>query len=381
MMRANEYGINMAALLAAGVFGAPSDLLNDLEGLDLDSIQFVVDNVNPFEELPAGLLGAALFPAEQVDDLNFIYLKGAGNGAVMMAGVNHHMGEAPLAPRRGADQVAGQIPAIKLKRMKDALELIKLQNARGEVRNALIQKIYDDITANRKGVIARKEWLRMQALATGVASITGEGNVIATVDYQVPAGHKATLAGTDLWSDTVNSDPLADLEAWQNIMVADQGVRMTRIVSGSGPRNAFRAHPKVREAVFGVNKERRLTLAEVNAFLAEQDLPVFLDPYDLLVHQLQADGTMGAALRLFPNDRITLIPGPEFGQLGRTLEAPTATESLRGVAEGRVAVDGERIATHVYVATQDPKNLVSLAEASAFPSFENADYVFQAKVL
>ena len=370
------------ALRPAGSFAEPSgDLLTSIQGLSSDDIDYVVQNTNPYEQIaPAGLLGDVLFPERRTQELQFGYLKGAGGGAVM-AHVTSHTGEAPLVGRKGLETVRGEIPAIKQKRLQDTQTLIRLQSSDPLVRSQYVQEVYDDVTGVRLGVAARKEKLRMDALSIGTASQINDEGLVFTVDYGVPAGHQATLAGGDLWSDAVNSDPLADFEAWQNTMVADKGRMMSRALTSRNVVNALRAHPSIRKAIYGVNYDRRITPEELNAFLVSQDLPTLVT-YDLIVQVKNADGTF-TALRLWPSDRITLIPDPSVGSLGRTLVAPTAEEGLAGsgLVDGVISVDGDRTAVHVYVASQDPKGIVTLGVASAFPSFELADFIFQAKVL
>lgn len=371
----------MDALTSGGRFAEPSgDLLTSIQGLSSDDIEYVVQNTNPYEQIaPNGLLGGVLFPDRRTQELTFGYLKGAGGGAVM-AHIGAHTGEAPIVGRKGLETVRGEIPAIKQKRTQDAQTLIRLQSADELVRSAAVQEIYDDVTGVRLGVVARLEKLRMDALATGIASAITDENLVFTVDYGVPAGHQATLAGTDLWTDPA-STPLEDIEGWQNTLVADNGRRASRAVTSSAVINALRSHASIRKAIYGVNYDRRITTAELNAFLAEQDLPTLI-AYDLMVQVKNANGTF-SSLRMWPNNRITLIPGVEAGPLGRTLRAPTAEEGLAGsgVADGVITIDGDRTAVHVYTATQDPKGIVTLGVGSQFASFEGADHVFQAQVL
>lgn len=364
-------------LVGAGRF-ADADVLEDI--LELEDVQYYVDNTNPLEQLTGerGLLGDALFPDQRTEELTFNYLKG-GSGGVVTAHIVHHNSEAPLISRKGVERVSGEIPAIKVKRHKDAQTLILLQGSTDAARDRAIDDIFDDVSAVRDGTTARTEKLRMDALAYGVATHQSEEGLRFSVDFQVPNGHKETLAGSDLWSH-VDSDPLGDLEGAVNTMVADQGIRPERIATGSGPRNAFLAHASVRKAIYGVNYDRRLRVDEVNEFLAQQDLPQFLAPYDITVQQEALDGTR-TSMRLFPNDRITLLPPASRGPLGATFRAPTAEEATQSLADGVIVIDGKRIAVHVYLATQDPKGVVTLGVASAFPSFDAADDVYLMKVL
>jgi hypothetical protein len=380
MRHYTHVGVSAAALVLAGRFAEPGgDLLTGIEGLTREDVQFVVDTVNPYERLaPGGLLGDFLFPGERTDALEFSYLRGAGRGAVM-AHVAAQAGEAPIAGRPGVSRISGQIPAIKQKRTQGPETLIRLQSLDGTVRGRIVGTIYDDVTAGRLGVYARLEKLRMDALFTGIASSENEEGIVFSVNYGVPSGHQETLSGTDLWSDPA-SKPIENLREWQNLMIADTGQRMETVYAPAQVLQALAANPSVRKALFGTNSERMATMADVNALLSQQDLPQFAPSYDLIVQREKNDGSR-EAVRLVPSDRIVLTPGRGFGALGRTFQAPTAEEATQQVASGTIAIDPNRVATHVYVATQDPKNLVTLATASSFPSFEAAEYVFQAKVL
>ncbi len=64
------------------------------------------------------------------------------------------------------------------------------------------------------------EWMRWQAFR-GTLTITYPTGSTLVIDYGFPAGHAPTAA--TLWTDTVNSDPVADLEAWQTKIADDSG--------------------------------------------------------------------------------------------------------------------------------------------------------------
>ncbi len=94
----------------------------------------------------------------------------------------------------------------------------------------------------------REEWMAAQALNAGavVMKIKGEtADKTVTVDFQMAATHKITLAGQALWSDTANSNPLVDLSAWGRLCRQDSGLSPTVAVFGADAAQAFLAHPKV----------------------------------------------------------------------------------------------------------------------------------------
>ena len=378
-MRYNRHGFALPAMLAGALAvpkaGQSIDVLDSIEGFSLADFTEYVRNVNPFESTDA-LLGDVLFPVERVEELTVRSLIGA-NGAAVMADVTSHLGEAPIVGRRIVGSVEVPIPAIKQKRLLDAATLIKLQTQRGAVLDAAINEIFDDATAVRRGVRSTGEYLRMQVLAYGIATLDWVG-AQGAIDYRVPAGHKEILAGTDLWSDPANSDPVGDLRRWVNIVVGDTGERPLVAVTSSTVTKAVVSNQNIRGAMDGVNVDGMATLAEVNAFLQAQQLPTFVQ-YDRMARRLAADGTE-TNVRFYPENRVTLIPG--LGRIGRLLAAPTPQEGLpAGTAPGRLAIDGDRIAVHTYLSSMDPVGLMTLGIASHFPSFEFADRTFHAQVI
>lgn len=64
------------------------------------------------------------------------------------------------------------------------------------------------------------EWMRWQAFR-GSLTITYPTGSTLVIDYGFPAGHTPTPS--TLWTDTTDSDPVADLEAWQTKIADDSG--------------------------------------------------------------------------------------------------------------------------------------------------------------
>jgi hypothetical protein len=64
------------------------------------------------------------------------------------------------------------------------------------------------------------EWMRWQSFQGSLLVTYPSGDKLQ-IDYGLPAGHVVT-AGT-LWSDTTNSDPIADLQSWSGTIANDSG--------------------------------------------------------------------------------------------------------------------------------------------------------------
>lgn len=83
-----------------------------------------------------------------------------------------------------------------------------------------------------------------EALESGTVTID-ENGATRTIDFDMPSSHKIVLSGTDLWTDTTNSDPIADIMAWQVMIAKDSGLQLDALVFGIDVVAAFIAHPKV----------------------------------------------------------------------------------------------------------------------------------------
>lgn len=109
----------------------------------------------------------------------------------------------------------------------------------------------------------REEWMAAQALNAGaiVMKIKAEtADKSVTVDFGMDATHKVTLSGTDLWSDTTNSDPIADLTTWGQLCRKDSGISPNTVVMGTDACTAFMNHPKVQKAL----DMRAVDMGEIN---------------------------------------------------------------------------------------------------------------------
>lgn len=83
---------------------------------------------------------------------------------------------------------------------------------------------------------------------TEAVMLDRERNVAATVfdPATYPVGNKATLSGTDQWSDYANSDPVsAMLSAWDGMLV-----RPNTLVIGQAVWTVLRQHPKIVASIF-----------------------------------------------------------------------------------------------------------------------------------
>jgi hypothetical protein len=93
--------------------------------------------------------------------------------------------------------------------------------------------------------------LRWDAFS-GSTVITYPTGSSVEVDYGIPGSHKPT-AGT-LWSDTTNSDPIADLKAWQKLSAVEIGHYGTRIHMSSDTWDYILENEKLAEYLTGSDR-------------------------------------------------------------------------------------------------------------------------------
>lgn len=117
------------------------------------------------------------------------------------------------------------------------------------------------------------------ALTTGTITIDEDG-ATRTIDFDMPASHKIVLSGVDLWSDTANSDPIADIKTWKKLASDDSGVTCDAMVFGSDVIDAFVAHPKVQNYM----NLRRLNLGEVTMTTLENGLVKIAEVHGVTIY-------------------------------------------------------------------------------------------------
>ncbi len=111
-------------------------------------------------------------------------------------------------------------------------------------------------------MIARSEEIMCRdALINGKIVISGDD-----VQKELDFGGVATkvLSGTDLWSDTANSNPLEDLENWKIERQQLSGINPNIVIMDPDAAMAFKYHPKIlslldiKKAEFGAINPREL---------------------------------------------------------------------------------------------------------------------------
>lgn len=164
------------------------------------------------------------------------------------------------------------------------------------------------------------------------------------------------------------------MDAFVDRIVKDTGFTPTRALTSKTNLNRILRDHRIRAAIYGVNSDRVLTRAELNAFLAQQSLPQ-IAIYDKQYRQQDAKGKYSSA-RFLPESAFIMMPD---GKLGDTFYGLTAEElELRKNPDVDVSAVGNIVV--VQYDTVDPVGRWIKAVATAMPSFPYADQVFIATI-
>lgn len=170
----------------------------------------------------------------------------------------------------------------------------------GTNKAAQVRAAYNDAERLVGTMRNRQELAWGDALTDGKVTIN-EGGYSGEADYGVPA-NQITAAST-VWSTHATATPLADLDAQQEVRIANGYGRASQMLMSRVVVGHLRRCTEVINAVHGAAAERpSVTLTELNNLLASEDLPTVMPTYDT---SLNVEGTN---TRVLAQDRVVLLP-------------------------------------------------------------------------
>lgn len=174
--------------------------------------------------------------------------------------------EMPVTERREA-----LIEMAQLEEMHriNSEQWLRLNSSDEFIRNAEGLDVVSRGQILRRRLERLSEWMRWQAFVNGSVTITyPRTNSQIFIDYGFLPGHMPTVA--TLWSDTVNSDPVADLEGLQLGMANDSGFLGTNIHLTSKTAKLILNNSKLKSYFnVPVGVPFRSTLEQVSQLMAE----------------------------------------------------------------------------------------------------------------
>lgn len=210
--------------------------------------------------------------------------------------------EMPVTERREA-----LIEMVQLEEMHriNSEQWIRLNSTDENIRNSEGLEVVDRGRILRQRLERLTEWMRWQSFVNGSLTVTfPRTNSQLFIDYGFLPGHRPTTAVA--WTDPVNSDPVADLEAWQQQVADDSGYLGTLIHLTSPTAKLILQNVKLK-GYFNVPSGQpfRATLDQVASLLA--------DGTQFVVHDAGfrpmmsgADRTEASHTRYLPNGKVLL---------------------------------------------------------------------------
>jgi len=319
------------------------------------------------------------FPLKYTTQLTWESLSGS-SGNPVMADVIEYNASAPLKTRRVVTKTSGDIPKIAIKRQMDEKDMndynILKALANNTDRAALLDIVFNDIDFCYSGVMARTEYLALQALSYGAIALTTSNNngiiTEANCDFGIPSANK-TAVGT-VWSTAASATPIADLEAVQDT-AEDAGYNFSYILMDKATFRYMAATTEVRDkfAVFQrITSSRKSdpSLADLNAMLQAHLLPQII-LVDSTVRFESADHAL-TSVAPWKTGYVTLVPDLNVGNV---LHGPIAEETAESVSKKAIMVKRD----HVLISKGselEPFGEFTKGQANAFPRFNDVNGIY-----
>lgn len=263
---------------------------------------------------------------------------------------------------------------------EDAQEIDRIRDENDPYLQGALQSIYDDTNTLVQGAEVVPERMRMSLLATveGHPTIGIESDGVKyEYDYD-PTGeyaskHYTKLLSTSMWSDTVNSKPLTDLNNARKAL-AKKGKIATYVLMNSNTFQYLLENAQIKNAILAQNLTANIELTDDNVISvvrARTKLTIVL--YD----KMYADEE-GTEHYFYPDNKVTLLPSGVLGStwFGTTPEERTASQ----VADVDVSMYGMGIAVATKTEYGPPAITSVTASEITLPSYEGMDSTFVIEV-
>jgi hypothetical protein len=317
-------------------------------------------------------LGEEIFPNEQKLGLDLKWIKGSAGIPVVLSPSAFGVKAMPR-DRIGFDKLSAEMPFFK-ESMYINEELRQELNKVMETGNqayidAVIKRVFADNVTLIEAAAAQRERLRMQALTTGVISITANGQKLY-YDYGVTDDQKPTAAVS--WA-TATTDIIADIRTWQDTIEDATGVRPNRAVCSRKTWGYLLNNTNIKKSIYVLSAgEATVSDARLKQYLMDEL------GLSVVVYTKRYKNEAGTATAYVPDDTFILFPE---GALGKTWFGTTPEQSdlMSGSAANVSIVDtGVAVTT---IKETDPVTVDTKVSMICLPSFEEADKIIIAGVI
>lgn len=308
------------------------------------------------------MLGESLFPEKKIQDIELDMILGSG-GLPVSANVHAFDTKTQMASREAIEKGAASLALIKRQIQIKEKEIIKILNPRGDAELAFVlSQLYNDAEKMVESVKVRVEAMRMELVSSGLIAIN-ENGVKVTLDYKVPADNKKPFS----WTDLTTAKPLDDLTTLADAVETTSGSRPVRALTSRKIARAICNANSVRSALYGVNSDKIVTLAQLNELLVQSELPQIVT-YE---GKYKTEGAKSFTTnRYYPENKISMFGA---NTLGETIYGLTA-EEVKLIGDGKM--DVAEMVDKIFVGTYtsiDPVGEFTKAAATALPTMPHGE--------
>lgn len=342
--------------------------------LDMVDAKSIGEYITTLEASEEPLLGATIFPSKKIVGLDMKFIKGYKSNPVALR-PSTLGSRAYVRDRIGGAVIQEELPFFREEmvineRLRQELARAKA-DATDPYTSSILEQIFDDAKTLKDGADVQSERERMQLLFTGKIEIGSSDKDGKTVNYAYDYDYDGkwkksnvkTLSGNKKWSDHVNSNPLADIQAM--VDVADSlGVKLVRgIVSGktwsdimqNANIKAMFKNADGSQRVFGRNDAIREIATVTGVTIA--------------VYGKQFKDENEKDKGYVPDNAISLLPA---GAMGSTVYGTTPEEIdlISGFGNAKVQVVNTGVAITTAKQYGPPVTVQTIVSELVLPSFE-----------
>jgi hypothetical protein len=349
------------------VFTAPAIADNWME---------VHSNVIPY-------LGSGLFPSKKKAGLDLSWIKGY-KGLPVSLMPSSFDAKPTFRDRIGVTKFETEMAFFResmLVKEKDEQEIMRVQDSNDPWAQTVLNNIFDDTNTLIDGAMVVPERMIMQLLSPvdGDIGINITANNVPyvykydTPDHKFQTNNFLALTGTNLWSNTGNSDPMTDIKTALDNVENTTGTRPTTAIMSRATFNYLLANTKIKSGILAQNVTANIFMTDgiLKAFLQEQ-LGI-----TIIIYTKKYKNEAGVASNFYPDNMCTFIPD---GALGSTWYGTTPEERSGTGAGASISIVNTGVAVSVYTTPVAPINTVTTASEIVVPSFERMDECFVMKV-
>lgn len=342
----------------------------------------IVQNEVASNQIP--YLGEGLFPTKKKMGLDLKWIK-TSKGLPVSLAPSAFDTVSTIRSREGFKLEETEMAYFKesmLVKEQDRQDMMRVQDSADPYAQEILSHIFDDATTLIAGAKVVAERMRMSLLANanGTPSISIQANgATYAYNYDADGSYAAnnfmdvgSVQATNYWTDTTNSDPMADVLAAQDAIEAKTGSRPTVMLVSKATMNLLKQNAKVKNYILAQNTTATVMVTDERVkaiFSAELGVSI-------VVYTKLYKDEAGTVKKFYPDGMATLLPA---GSLGSTWYGVTPEEAtlMEDKNYDCTLVDGVAVTVSNSV---DPVQTKTIASEIVLPSFERMDETYMLKV-